>query len=165
MKAEQYCKNIDIIKMPENMGMSFFCPNRPALLNLIFNILLLIFAKLQLWTFTFFTTDYLASLQLLSHYLGRKQQEQKTGWSECIQSLHSQFTLPNDCSPSKLLKKPKHLLPATEMAINLGKTIFKSSWSQLGFQYPLREGNVNMFSLRQMGKPPAVWSSSSRSCR
>lgn len=51
----------------------------------------------------------------------------------------------NDREPSKLLKNPKHLLWATEMAINLGEMIFKSSYSKLGLLYPLRGGNVNVF--------------------
>lgn len=45
--------------------------------------------------------------------LSAREQQQKLSWEECIHSLHSPFqslpTFPNDCSPSKLLKKPKHL--------------------------------------------------------
>lgn len=45
--------------------------------------------------------------------LSVQEQQQKPSQQECIHSLHYPFpklpTIPNDCSPSKLLKKSKHL--------------------------------------------------------
>lgn len=58
----------------------------------------------------------------------------------------------NDCRLPKLLKKPKQPSWATEMAINLGETIFKSSYSKLALLYPWRPGNVNVFSLWTDGR-------------
>ena len=42
-------------------------------------------------------------------------------------TLEALPSLANDCSSFKLLKKSKHPSPATETAINLSETIFKSS--------------------------------------
>lgn len=58
----------------------------------------------------------------------------------------------NDRSSPKLLKKPKQPSWATEMAINLGETIFKSGYSKLALLYPWRPGNVNVFSLWTDGR-------------
>lgn len=67
------------------------------------------------------------SPSLSTQWNNSNRKANRCAFTHYIPPVQSLPTFRNDCSPPKLLRKPKHLIPATEIAINLGEMIFKSS--------------------------------------